>query len=219
MSKHKRLIDLSTWTPDQRRQADVMVALDVWTSRTCGPWVEDGFAAIKTDTDFGQDMMLDFACHCMEEHLLSLGLPCLFVDEYRDVRFKQRARDRIEDLLHRIDRQYGGPLDTPELTTLEPPFGRPLEAIRFEAAGGFVVVQHRYVDAGVDVCGVDTWTLVGTAPRAGSTYIGAMVIGERSGEIVTLIMPVKYRNTDGEESIGDFSEPASALTAEGAKQP
>jgi hypothetical protein len=211
----ERLIDPATWTPDQRRQAEMMVAIDIWTSRTCGAWVEDGFAAFKTDAPFGQDMTLDLMCECFDEHTLSLDLPCLFVDDYRDLRVTGHG-NRVDKIISRIDRRYGGPLSVGAAIDVDHPLAEPLQATRLDTGGGFVVVQQRYLNAAINVCGVDSWTLVGIKPQPGQTRIGACVIGERDGEIVALIMPMVYRDPERGEAIGYFEPAAEPPAGRGA---
>lgn len=206
----KPLIDTSTWTDDQRRQADVMMALDTWAARTCGSWVEDGFGAVQTGTPFGQNMTLEFECTCGpgwdgQEHVLDLTFPCVFVDEYTAF---DRAPDRITRLLSNVDRRYGGRLTINGLLGIDP---SGFAGVRLDFDGGFAVVQRRYLDGVQKLGRIDAWTLVGMRPTGPRTVISAAVIGERDGEIVALVMPMKYRDPYLGEAVGDF--PAAAPPA------
>lgn len=180
---------------DFERQAALMVALDVWLARTCGPWIENGWCAVRTDRPFEAGRTLAFGRSCTEwpPHRLDPSRACTFVDEYAP---STRRADRVDRVRDRLDRERA------QILTLGPeiPLPRPLAdaiggggRVLTLADGRVVAVQARLFDGAQEIARPDTWAAMPLRPWRRRHLLGpwsAAVVGQRGGEDVALVMTV-----------------------------
>jgi hypothetical protein len=178
--------------PDFERQASLMAALDAWSARTCGGWVENGWFAVLTDRPFGEGRALAFECGCpgSHAHALDPSRDCTFVDAYARC---DTLPDRMDRVIARLDRSRALDLYLGGVRALPRALGGVGRMLALPD-GGHLVVQDRYVVGAASIARPEAWLAMPSRPWERKHIREpwpAVVVGRRDGLDVALIMPIR----------------------------